>query len=120
MTPADACELAASTRVADWPMALIEARWGFGSIFGEVRWIPMGAPLVDVLAASGLSPSKRRAREDIGAGAVMLNGRRVTDSSHVIRIPDLRDGETVDTYWLVVSRGKHSHRILEVRWPWVQ
>lgn len=60
--------------------------------------------LVDVAACS----SKRQAREDIGNGAVSLNGVKTTDVEKVVAPDDCIDGE-----FLVIRRGKKKYFVVK-------
>ena len=57
--------------------------------------------LVDLLVTAGISSSKRQARQDIGNGAIYLNGRRCTQVEHRVRKADGLHGR-----YIVVRRGK--------------
>jgi len=57
--------------------------------------------LVDLLVTAGISSSKRQARQDIGNGAIYLNGRRCTQVEHSVRKADGLHGR-----YIVVRRGK--------------
>jgi tyrosyl-tRNA synthetase len=57
-------------------------------------------PLVDLLARTGLVPSKSAARRAINAGGAYLNNRKVTDEASVPGIADLLHGR-----FLVLRRG---------------
>ncbi len=54
--------------------------------------------LVDV---TGISPSRRQAREDVNNGAIYLKGERITDLNHVVNEEDSYDGR-----FILVRRGK--------------
>jgi tyrosyl-tRNA synthetase len=60
-------------------------------------------PVVDLLAESGLSPSKSAARRAVAEGGAYLNNHRVPDA-------DARpaDGDLLHGRWLVLRRGKRS------------
>ena len=59
--------------------------------------------VVDLLAESGLSPSKSAARRAVAEGGAYVNNERVSD-------PDARatDGDLLHGRWLVLRRGKRS------------
>lgn len=65
--------------------------------------------LVDLLSLAGISPSKRRAREDVETGAITINDRRLTDTDAEI-LPD----ERLAGKYIVVKRGKNKYYL--VRW----
>jgi tyrosyl-tRNA synthetase len=65
--------------------------------------------LVDLLAEAGISPSKRRAREDVQNGAITVNDRRCTDLDHLLRPADRLAGK-----YIVIRRGKSKYHL--VKW----
>lgn len=81
----DAATLAAAT--AELPTA-------------EVR---IGDPVVDVLAATGIVPSKGAARRAIAEGGGYLNNRKVTDETETLGAGDVLHGQ-----WVLVRRGKRT------------
>ncbi|WP_282138919.1 tyrosine--tRNA ligase [Rossellomorea aquimaris] len=60
--------------------------------------------LIDLLVNAKISPSKRQAREDVGNGAVYLNGERVTDLQHVMGVKDMIEGQ-----FTIIRRGKKKY-----------
>ncbi|MEE2659466.1 MAG: tyrosine--tRNA ligase [Candidatus Latescibacterota bacterium] len=58
--------------------------------------------LIDLLVASGVSSSKRQARQDISSGAIYLNGKRCADLEHTVRKADGLHGK-----YVVIRRGKN-------------
>jgi len=60
--------------------------------------------LIDLLVNAKISPSKRQAREDVGNGAVYLNGERVTDLQHVMGEKDMIEGQ-----FTIIRRGKKKY-----------
>jgi tyrosyl-tRNA synthetase len=62
------------------------------------------AGLVDLIVNAKISPSKRQAREDIGNGAIYINGERVTDLQHVMGEKDMIDGQ-----FTIIRRGKKKY-----------
>jgi tyrosyl-tRNA synthetase len=60
--------------------------------------------LVDLLARENISPSKRRAREDIKNGAISVNDRRFTDVSGALTKDNRIDGK-----YVVIRRGKSKY-----------
>ncbi len=67
------------------------------------------AALVAVLVASGLEPSKGRARTAIESGAVSVNGVVEKDPARLLGVGDRLDGGFV-----VLRRGKKNYHVLEV------
>ncbi|XXM71771.1 tyrosine--tRNA ligase [Lysinibacillus sphaericus] len=62
------------------------------------------AGLVDLIVNAKISPSKRQAREDIGNGAIYINGERVTDLQHVMGEKDMIEGQ-----FTIIRRGKKKY-----------
>ncbi len=60
--------------------------------------------LIDLIVNAKISPSKRQAREDVGNGAIYINGERVTDLQHVIDEKDMIDGQ-----FTIIRRGKKKY-----------
>jgi len=65
--------------------------------------------LVDLLAEAGISPSKRRAREDIMSGAISVNDQKCTELEKVIVPADRLEGK-----YVVIRRGKSNYHL--VKW----
>lgn len=57
-----------------------------------------------VLVATGASPSRRQAREDIQAGAIHVNGTRMGEVDHVFSDADLLHGR-----YLIIRRGRRNY-----------
>ncbi|MBN8192008.1 tyrosine--tRNA ligase [Bacillus sp. NTK074B] len=60
--------------------------------------------LIDLLVNAKISPSKRQAREDVGNGAIYINGERVTDLQHVMGEDDKIEGQ-----FTIIRRGKKKY-----------
>jgi tyrosyl-tRNA synthetase len=65
--------------------------------------------LVDLLAEAKISPSKRRAREDIVNGAISLNDQRCSDLGRLVTLADRLQGQ-----YIVIRRGKNKYHL--VKW----
>ncbi|HJF32492.1 MAG TPA: tyrosine--tRNA ligase [Sporosarcina psychrophila] len=64
--------------------------------------------IVDFIVDSGVSPSRRQAREDVTNGAISLNGERVTDTAYEVNAEDrLEDAFTI------VRRGKKNYKMVK-------
>src|SRR5699024_3618164 len=63
--------------------------------------------LVNVLAETKISSSRRQAREDINNGAIYINGERQQDVNHVMTADDKLDGE-----FTVIRRGKKKYHMV--------
>ncbi|OZT77848.1 tyrosine--tRNA ligase [Salinicoccus roseus] len=64
--------------------------------------------LVKVLVETGISPSRRQAREDIKNGAIYINGERQQDVDYEIHEDDKLDGA-----FTVVRRGKKKYHMVK-------
>ncbi len=68
-----------------------------------------GLPLVELLALSGLSPSKGQARRDIEGGGISLNNRRIGDPLTRVTVGDLLYGR-----YLLLRKGRRQHAAIRV------
>lgn len=64
--------------------------------------------LVDLLAQASISPSKRRAREDIQNGAITINDEKSTDIERVVAPVDRIAGR-----YIIVRRGKNKYHLIK-------
>jgi tyrosyl-tRNA synthetase len=64
--------------------------------------------LIDLLVGSKISPSKRQAREDVGNGAIYINGERTTDLQHIINENDMIEGG-----FSIIRRGKKKYFMIQ-------
>ncbi|HCV0035724.1 TPA: tyrosine--tRNA ligase [Staphylococcus aureus] len=60
--------------------------------------------IVEVLIETGISPSKRQAREDVNNGAIYINGERQQDINYALAPEDKIDGE-----FTIIRRGKKKY-----------
>jgi tyrosyl-tRNA synthetase len=60
-------------------------------------------PVSDLLAQTGLVPSKSAGRRTVAEGGAYINNRKVTDPEETVGAPDLLFGQ-----WVVLRRGKRS------------
>ncbi|HCD3935475.1 TPA: tyrosine--tRNA ligase [Staphylococcus aureus] len=60
--------------------------------------------IVEVLIETGISPSKRQAREDVNNGAIYINGERQQDVNYALAPEDKIDGE-----FTIIRRGKKKY-----------
>ncbi|WP_165212423.1 tyrosine--tRNA ligase [Streptococcus tangpeifui] len=63
--------------------------------------------IVEMLVKSGISSSKRQAREDVQNGAIYLNGERLQDLDYTIS-----DSDKIDNELTVIRRGKKKYFVL--------
>lgn len=63
--------------------------------------------LVDLLVQAKISPSKRQAREDIGNGAIYINGERVQELDYIVSEKD-----TIEGQFAVIRRGKKKYFLI--------
>ena len=90
----------------------------FSDIIGEVptkeiardRFEGVGIPLVELLAESGLCPSKGQGRKDIEGGGIYLNNERVVDPVRCISTSDLLFGK-----YMLLRKGKRTYAVLSAR-----
>ena len=64
--------------------------------------------LVDLLVNAGISSSKRQAREDVGRGAIYINGDRCTELDRTLSTSDGLHGK-----YLVIRRGKSNYFLVK-------
>ena len=69
-----------------------------------------GTPLIDVIVASGLTPSKGQARKDVEGGGIYLNNVRVSDHARAVTGNDLLFGK-----YLLLRKGKRTYAVLNAR-----
>jgi tyrosyl-tRNA synthetase len=90
----------------------------FNEIVGEVptreiersKLEGAGAPLVEILALSGLAPSKGQARKDIEGGGVYVNNIRESNIQRAVTANDLLFGKH-----LLLRKGKRNYTVLSVK-----
>jgi tyrosyl-tRNA synthetase len=90
----------------------------FNEIVGEVPTRDLeksklegaGAPLPEVMAASGLCPSKGQARKDIEAGGVYVNNIRESSPQRHLTAADLLFGKH-----LLLRKGKRNYTVMSVK-----
>ena len=66
--------------------------------------------LVDLLVQAKISPSKRQAREDIGNGAIYINGERVQELDYIVSEKD-----TIEGQFAVIRRGKKKYFLIHFK-----
>ncbi len=71
---------------------------------------PRGKPLIDLLAQSGLSPSKGQARKDLEGGGIYVNNLRETNGQRGVTTADLLFGKH-----LLLRKGKRNYLVLTAR-----
>ena len=59
--------------------------------------------IIDVLIETGVSPSKRQAREDVNNGAIYINGERQQDVNY-----ELTSDDKIDSEFTIIRRGKRN------------
>ena len=76
----------------------------------ETPAVSVGRPVpnvVDLLAATGLAPSKSAARRTVAEGGAYVNNERVED-------PDAVPGDLLHGRWIVLRKGKRNVAGVEV------
>ena len=69
-----------------------------------------GLSVIDLVADSGLAPSRGQAKRDIKGGGIYLNNRRVTDLGRQATLAD-----TIEGQFLVLRKGKKKYHLVRVR-----
>ena len=69
-----------------------------------------GLSVIDLVANSGLAPSRGQAKRDIKGGGIYLNNRRVTDLGRQATLADAIEGQ-----FLVLRKGKKKYHLVRVR-----
>ncbi|MGF2617416.1 tyrosine--tRNA ligase [Rossellomorea vietnamensis] len=64
--------------------------------------------LVDLLVNTKIASSKRQAREDIGNGAIYINGDRTTDLQHI-----MSGADRIDDQFTIIRRGKKKYFMIQ-------
>ncbi len=90
----------------------------FNEIVGEVpsreleriKLEGAGTPLVEVLIAAGISPSKGQARKDIEGGGVYVNNIRESNTLRAVTVNDLLFGKH-----LLLRKGKRNYTVISVK-----
>ncbi|RYL89784.1 tyrosine--tRNA ligase [Sporolactobacillus sp. THM7-4] len=85
-----------------------EIRQGFKDVptYDAVSREPAG--LIDLIVASGVTTSKRQAREDIKNGAIYINGERQTDLNYIVT-----DKDRIDGAYIIIRRGKKKYTLIK-------
>jgi tyrosyl-tRNA synthetase len=68
-----------------------------------------GAPLVDLLAATGLVSSKGDARRSIQGGGIYVNNERVTDARYAVAL-----AQSIEGQFLLLRKGRKKYHLLRV------
>lgn len=68
-----------------------------------------GLPLIDALAASGLSASKGQARKDLQGGGIYVNNERQSDLQR-----NLGPGDLLFDRYILLRKGKRNYLVLEI------
>jgi len=66
--------------------------------------------LIDLLVQASISPSKRQAREDIGNGAIYINGERQQDLQYTITTDD-----RIEDQFTIIRRGKKNYSLIQYK-----
>lgn len=64
--------------------------------------------VVDFIVDSGVSASKRQAREDVTNGAISINGEKVTDVAYKVGEADRLEDE-----FMIIRRGKKNYKMIK-------
>src|SRR5208282_4496579 len=90
----------------------------FNEIVGEVPTKPLdkarlegaGTALPEIMAASGLCPSKGQARKDIEGGGVYVNNIRESSAQRHLTAADLLFGKH-----LLLRKGKRNYAVMSIK-----
>lgn len=85
-----------------------EIRQGFRSFPTYEAASKDAVRLVDLLVEAGVTSSKRQAREDIGNGAIYINGSRRTELDTVLNASDRIEGQ-----YTIIRRGKKKYTLIK-------
>ena len=66
--------------------------------------------LVEAIVETGISSSKRQAREDINNGAIYINGERQQDVNY-----ELSEDDKIDNAFTIVRRGKKKYFMINYK-----
>ena len=76
----------------------------------EIKSIESNVNMVDFVLNIGIAKSKREAREFIEAGAISINGEKVTDIGRIID-----ESNFIEKTYIVVKRGKKNYYIGKIK-----
>lgn len=66
--------------------------------------------LLDLLVNASISSSKRQAREDIGNGAIYINGERNQDLQHIVAADD-----RIEDQFTIIRRGRRNYFVIKFK-----
>ncbi|PLR83880.1 tyrosine--tRNA ligase [Bacillus sp. V33-4] len=89
-------------------LSAAEIKQGFKDVPSYAHGGEEDISLVDLLVAAKISPSKRQAREDVGNGAVSVNGERVTDTDKI-----LTKADRIEEQFTIIRRGKKKYFLIK-------
>ncbi|PLR79159.1 tyrosine--tRNA ligase [Bacillus sp. V3-13] len=89
-------------------LSAAEIKQGFKDVPSHVHSDGEEIAIVDLLVAAKISPSKRQAREDVGSGAVSVNGERITDTGYILTEADRIEGQ-----FTIIRRGKKKYFLIK-------
>jgi len=79
------------------------------TLLSRERFEGEGVTLVELVAETGLTPSRGEARRAVEQGGVNLNNRRETDPQRRIRVEDALEGRL-----LILRKGKKGHHLVRL------
>ncbi len=85
-------------------LSAAEMKQGFKDVPSFEQSKDQEVGLIDLLVEAKISSSKRQAREDVGNGAIYINGDRVTDLQYVVEEKDMIEGQ-----FTIIRRGKKKY-----------
>ncbi|PAV30135.1 tyrosine--tRNA ligase [Virgibacillus profundi] len=66
--------------------------------------------LIDLLVNASISSSKRQAREDVGNGAIYINGERIQDLQYTVN-----DDDRIEGKFTIIRRGKKKYSLISYK-----
>src|SRR5690625_1633774 len=66
--------------------------------------------LIDLLVQASISPSKRQAREDIGNGAIYVNGERNHELQHIVS-----EADRIEDQFTIIRRGRRNYFLIKFK-----
>ncbi|HEU5141112.1 MAG TPA: tyrosine--tRNA ligase [Bacillales bacterium] len=85
-----------------------EIKQGFKDVPSYTMETKEGVGLIDLLVNAGVSSSKRQAREDIGNGAIYINGERSQDLKRIVGGED-----RIEDQFVIIRRGKKKYFLIQ-------
>jgi tyrosyl-tRNA synthetase len=108
-TITDACEVASTTKVEEWPVEIFINFVPGITIFGLPLSIDDGASLTNTLITVGLCSSKGDVRRMMKQNAIRVRGVVVTEERPITK------ADTIHDIYVVLSSGKSEKKIAVIK-----